>query len=143
MRGVPLRIEIGPRDVAAGEIVMARRDIRGAEGKSKAPIAEAVAHATALLDQIQKNLYQQAKAVLDQNTRSFDDYAKLRAQMEGEGGGGLADIYWCSNPACETKIREETRATCRAIPLNQNGAPGKCIVCGESAKERAFFAKAY
>jgi len=67
----------------------------------------------------------------------------LRAQMEGEGGGGLADIHWCGNPDCETRIREETRATCRAIPLNQDGAPGKCIVCGESAKERAFFAKAY
>jgi len=143
MRGVPLRIEIGPRDVAAGEVVMARRDIAGQPGKSKAPIAEVSARAISLLDEIQKNLYRQAKATVDANTRTFDDYAGLRAQMEGEGGGGLADIYWCGNPACETKIREETRATCRAIPLNQNGAPGKCIVCGESASERAFFAKAY
>ena len=63
--------------------------------------------------------------------------------MEGEGGGGMADIYWCGNPACETQIREETKATCRAIPLNQNGAAGRCIVCGEPAHERAFFAKAY
>jgi prolyl-tRNA synthetase len=143
MRGVPLRIEIGPRDVASGEVVMARRDIGGPSGKSKAPIAEAASRASALLGEIQKNLYQQAKSTVDQNTRSFDDYAELRAQMEGEGGGGLANIYWCGNPACETRIREETRATCRAIPLNQDGAPGKCIVCGESAKERAFFAKAY
>jgi prolyl-tRNA synthetase len=143
MRGVPLRIEIGPRDVASGEVVMARRDIGGPSGKSKAPITEAASRATALLSEIQKNLYQQAKSAVDQNTRSFDDYGKLRAQMEGEGGGGLANIYWCGNPECETKIREETRATCRAIPLNQDGAPGKCIVCGESAKERAFFAKAY
>jgi prolyl-tRNA synthetase len=143
MRGVPLRIEIGPRDVASEEVVMARRDIGGPPGKSKAPIAEAASRASALLGEIQKNLYQQAKSTVDQNTRSFDDYAELRAQMEGEGGGGLANIYWCGNPACETRIREETRATCRAIPLNQDGAPGKCIVCGESAKERAFFAKAY
>ncbi len=143
MRGVPLRIEIGPRDVAAGEVVMARRDIAGPPGKSKAPIAQAAERSTAVLAEIQKNLYQQAKAVADQNTRRFDDYGKLSAQMQGEGGGGLADIHWCGNPECETKIREETRATCRAIPLNQDGAPGKCIVCGESAKERAFFAKAY
>jgi prolyl-tRNA synthetase len=143
MRGVPLRIEIGPRDVASGEVVMARRDIGGPSGKSKAPIAEAASRASALLGEIQKNLYQQAKSTVDQNTRSFDDYAELRAQMEGEGGGGLANIYWCGNPECETRVREETRATCRAIPLNQDGAPGKCIVCGESAKERAFFAKAY
>jgi prolyl-tRNA synthetase len=143
MRGVPLRIEIGPRDVASGEVVMARRDIGGPPGKSKAPIAEAASRATALLGEIQKNLYQEAKSAVDQNTRSFDDYAELRAQMEGEGGGGLANIYWCGNPECETRIREETRATCRAIPLNQDAAPAKCIVCGESAKERAFFAKAY
>ena len=63
--------------------------------------------------------------------------------MEGEGGGGMAHVYWCGNPACETKIREETKATCRAIPLNQDGAAGKCIVCGEPATERAYFAKAY
>jgi prolyl-tRNA synthetase len=143
MRGVPLRIEIGPRDVASGEVVMARRDIGGPSGKSKAPIAEAASRAAALLGEIQKNLYLQAKNTVDQNTRSFDDYGKLRAQMEGEGGGGLANIYWCGNPECETRIREETRATCRAIPLNQDGALGKCIVCGESAKERAFFGKAY
>jgi prolyl-tRNA synthetase len=63
--------------------------------------------------------------------------------MEGEGGGGFADIYWCGNPACETRIREETKATCRAIPIEQNTQPGKCLVCGEPATERVFFAKSY
>jgi len=67
----------------------------------------------------------------------------LLEQMKGEGGGGFADVYWCGNPVCETKIREETRATCRAIPLNQSHPPGKCVVCGEAASERALFAKAY
>jgi prolyl-tRNA synthetase len=143
MRGVPLRIEIGPRDVAAGEVVMARRDMLGQPGKSKAPLAEVATRAAALLQEIQKNLYRQAKAAADANTRQFDDYTNLSAQIGGEGGGGLADILWCGNPACETKIRDETRATCRAIPLNQNGAPGRCIVCGEAATDRAFFAKAY
>jgi prolyl-tRNA synthetase len=55
----------------------------------------------------------------------------------------MADIYWCGKPECETKIREETRATCRAIPLDQNVAPGACIVCRGQATERAIFAKAY
>ena len=77
------------------------------------------------------------------NTRKFDDYAAFRKQMEGEGGGGFADVYWCGNPACETKIREETKATCRAIPLTQDGIAGKCMVCGEPATERAYFAKSY
>ena len=143
MRGVPLRIEIGPRDVAAGEVVLARRDVAGPAGKSKAPLADVVLRSKSMLQEIQSNLYHQAKAAAESNTRQFDDYAKLCAQMTDEGGGGFADIYWCGNPACETKIREETRATCRAIPLNQPKQDGICIVCAEPATERAFFAKAY
>ncbi|MFZ0889061.1 MAG: proline--tRNA ligase [Candidatus Binataceae bacterium] len=143
MRGVPLRLEIGPRDVASGSAVLARRDIGGAEGKTKVAMDALGDRVVAMLDEIRRNLYAQAKSSMQSQTRRFDDYDSLRKQMEGEGGGGLADIFWCGKPECETRIREETRATCRAIPLNQDGAPGKCIVCGESARERAFFAKAY
>ena len=76
-------------------------------------------------------------------TRSFDNYEALRRQMEGEGGGGLAEVHWCGDPACETRIREETKATCRAIPLDQQGRrPRPCIICGKPG-EKAFFAKAY
>jgi len=85
----------------------------------------------------------QARASTEANTRQVESYDKLLDQMKGEGGGGFADVYWCGNPVCETKIREETRATCRAIPLNQSHPPGKCVVCGEAASERALFAKAY
>ncbi|HTR62597.1 MAG TPA: proline--tRNA ligase [Candidatus Binataceae bacterium] len=143
MRGVPLRIEIGPRDVASGEVVMARRDLKGPEAKSRAPIAEIGSRVPAMLEEIRKSLYQQALAAMQKDTREFDDYAAFKKQMEGEGGGGLANIFWCGNPECETRIREETRATCRAIPLGQKGLSGKCMVCGESATERAYFAKAY
>jgi prolyl-tRNA synthetase len=144
MRGVPLRIEIGPRDIAAGEVVLARRDTSGPAGKSKASLANIAASVTTILQEIQTNLYRQAKAAVDSNTRQFDDYTKLHAQMADEGGGGFADIYWCGKPQCETRIREETRATCRAIPLNQHrDRSGRCIVCNESASERALFAKAY
>ncbi|HJU11653.1 MAG TPA: His/Gly/Thr/Pro-type tRNA ligase C-terminal domain-containing protein, partial [Candidatus Binataceae bacterium] len=142
MRGVPLRVEIGPRDVAAGEVVLARRDIAGPPGKSKASMAEVVTCTELLLKEIQLNLYRQAKTAVDSNTRQFEEYADLCSQMTGEGGG-FADVYWCGNPACETRIREETRATCRAIPLNQRKDDGRCIVCGEPAPERAVFAKAY
>jgi len=143
MRGVPLRIEIGPRDVASGEVVFARRDVKGPEAKSKSPIAEVGSRASALLTEIQKNLYQQALAAMQRETREFNNYAEFKKQMEGEGGGGLANVFWCGNPECETRIREETRATCRAIPLGQSGLQGKCIACGEPASERAYFAKAY
>ena len=143
MRGVPVRIEIGPRDVASGEAVLARRDKSGSEAKSKASLIGIAEHVNKLLDEIQANLYVQAKASRDRNTREFSDYAAFSKQMEGEGGGGFAIVYWCGNPQCETKIREETKATCRAIPENQNVVPGKCLVCGEPANERAYFAKAY
>ncbi|MFI5351989.1 MAG: proline--tRNA ligase [Candidatus Binatales bacterium] len=143
MRGVPLRIEIGPRDVASGEVVAARRDLPAGQNKSKLKMESIAEHTPALLNEIQRSLYEQSKHTRETETRQFEDYQKLRAQMEGEGGGGFADIYWCGNPACETKIREETRATCRAIPLDQKTPPGKCIVCAEPASERAFFAKAY
>jgi prolyl-tRNA synthetase len=143
MRGVPLRIEIGPRDVASGEVVAARRDLPAGQNKSKVAIAALPERVPAMLHEIQRGLLQQALKAREAETRRFDDYQSLCAQMEGEGGGGFADVYWCGAPACETKIREETRATCRAIPLNQAGTPGKCIVCAESVAERAFFAKAY
>jgi prolyl-tRNA synthetase len=143
MRGVPIRIEIGPRDVASGEVVLARRDRSGPEAKQKAPIAEVASRVAGLLKEIQRSMYQQAQENRNAQMREFDDYAALLKQMEGEGGGGIAQVYWCGNPACETKIREQTKATCRAIPMNQNVPPGKCIVCAESATERAFFAKAY
>ncbi|HUA36404.1 MAG TPA: proline--tRNA ligase [Candidatus Binataceae bacterium] len=143
MRGVPIRIEIGPRDVASGEAVLARRDKSGPEAKTKASLAGIEGHVQKLLGEIQQSLFAQAKAASDSNTREFSDYESLKKQMEGEGGGGFAVVYWCENPACEEKIRVDTRATCRVIGLNQNVASGKCIVCGESAAERAHFAKAY
>jgi prolyl-tRNA synthetase len=143
MRGVPLRIEIGPRDVAAGKVVMARRDRVGKEGKVSIDLVEVTVHASRLLEEIQRSLFEQARAAMVANTRQITDYAALRSQMEGEGGGGMAEIYWCGQASCETRIREETRATCRAIPLDQKSAPGRCIVCDGPASERAFFAKAY
>lgn len=143
MRGVPVRIEIGPRDVAAGHAVLARRDRGGPEAKEKAPFAELPARVRTLLDGIQKGLYEQALEERTANTREFDDYGAFRKRMEGEGGGGMAEIFWCGSPGCETRIREETKATCRAIPLEQQGAAGRCLVCSAPARERAIFAKAY
>src|SRR5208283_5025890 len=106
--------------------------IGGQAGKSKTALTEVAARVIALLAEIQQKLYQQARVAMEANTHQLDSYADLQARMQGEGGGGFADIYWCGRAECETKIREETRATCRAIPLNQNHPAGKCIVCAES-----------
>src|SRR5438132_8539443 len=115
----------------------------GRESTIRVAISDLGSRIPALLEEIQRNLFNQASDALRANTRTFDDYSALSKQMEGEGGGGMANVYWCGSAECETKIRDETKATCRAIPLGQNVAAGKCIVCGESASERAFFAKAY
>jgi prolyl-tRNA synthetase len=143
MRGVPLRVEIGPRDVAAGEATLARRDETGPASKLKSAFYKLPESVSRLLDEMQRSLYRAAKSAMDAQTTEPADFETLCKQMEGEGGGGLAYVYWCGSAACETKIREQTRATCRAIPLGQNIAPQGCIVCGEVARERACFAKAY
>jgi prolyl-tRNA synthetase len=143
MRGVPVRIEIGPRDVASGEAVMARRDMTGPASKSKASLNSIAASARAMLDEIQKSLFDQALRARDANMREFSDYSSMREHLAGEGGGGFALVFWCGNPACEATIRDDTKATCRAIPLDQKIASGKCIVCEQAATERAYFAKAY
>jgi prolyl-tRNA synthetase len=139
MRGVPLRIELGPKDVAKSGAVLARRDRPGKEGKSAIPqagIAEAVGMALA---EIQKSLYDRALAFREANTAEPKDYAEFKAAVEK----GFALACWCGSADCEAKIKEETKATMRCIPLEQPWGPGRCILCNRPAKEKAIFARAY
>jgi prolyl-tRNA synthetase len=139
MRGVPLRIEIGPKDVAKSSVVLARRDKPGREGKSFVPQAgleDAVAQA---LDLIQKALYERALNFRTANTADPKDYREFQGAVEK----GFAFSYWCGNAECEKSIKDETKATLRCIPLNRPEESGTCIYCGQPAKERAYFAKAY
>ena len=140
MRGVPLRIEIGPKDVAKGSVVLARRDKPGREGKSFVPqegLPEAV---RTLLDEIQKALLERARAFRDAHTQEPRNYEEFKSAVET----GLALAFWCGSSECEARIKEETKATMRCIPLDQAGAgKGVCILCGEPAGERGIFGKAY
>ncbi|MFZ0633992.1 MAG: proline--tRNA ligase [Candidatus Acidiferrales bacterium] len=139
MRGVPLRIELGPKDVAKGSVVLARRDRPGKEGKSFVPQAglpEAVKQALA---EIQQALYDRALATRNANTVEPKNYDEFKAAVER----GFALSYWCGDADCEAKIKEETKATMRCIPLEQSIGPGTCVSCGRAAKEKAIFAKAY
>jgi prolyl-tRNA synthetase len=113
MRGVPLRIEIGPKDIAKETVVLARRDMPGREGKSFVPQAGLPDAARQALLSIQDALYDRALT------------------------------FWCGSEECEKSIKEDTKATLRCIPLEQPGDTGPCIYCGRTAKERAYFAKAY
>ena len=139
MRGVPLRIEIGPKDVAKNSVALARRDRPGREGKSFVPREGLSAAVRELLAAIQKALYDRALEFRRANTRDPKNYEEFRAAVED----GFAFSFWCGSAECEARVKEETKATIRNIPLEQPGGSGACIVCGNPSKERAIFGRAY
>ena len=139
MRGVPLRMELGPKDVAKGSVVLARRDRPGKEGKSFVPQEGLPAAVSKLLEEIQQALFDKALAFRKANTAEPSNYADFKAAVEK----GFALSWWCGSPDCEANIKEETKATMRCIPLEQAGGSGSCIYCGNAARSKANFAKAY
>ncbi|HEY6464905.1 MAG TPA: proline--tRNA ligase [Candidatus Acidoferrales bacterium] len=139
MRGVPLRIEIGPKDVAKGSVVLARRDRPGKEGKSFVPQAGISPSVVAVLEEIQKALHDRALEFRKANTIETSDYGEFQKAVEK----GFVLSWWCGGTDCEAKIKEETKATMRCIPLDQEGGSGKCVYCGQPAQDKAIFAKAY
>jgi len=139
MRGVPLRVEIGPRDVQQDHVVLVRRDLPRKKAKSVVPVAGVVSAVSDLLAEIQKSLYQQALDFRLKNTFHPATFEELAEEV----GKGFAIAYWCGSAACEARIKEETKATVRCIPLGQGPEPGRCVCCGEPALEQAVFARAY
>jgi prolyl-tRNA synthetase len=148
MRGVPVRMEIGPKDIAKGQVVLARRDKPGKEGKTFVPQAGIVAAVNDLLASIQQSLRDRALAFRRANTRVPRDYAEFKAAVES----GFAFAHWCGSAECEARIKDETKATMRCIPLDPAAvlgdgaalpASGACIYCAKPATERAVFARAY
>jgi prolyl-tRNA synthetase len=139
LRGVPVRLEVGPKDVAQRSAVLARRDRPGREGRQvvrQEGLRQAV---TDLLDQIQDSMYARALEFRQAHTHVPKDFVEFKEIVEE----GWADAWWCGDAACEAEIKEETKATIRCIPLDQQGGKGKCIHCGRPASERALFARAY
>lgn len=139
MRGVPLRLELGPKDVAKGSVVLARRDRPGKEGKSFVPQQGIAAAVSQLLEEIQKSLHDRALEVRKAHTMEPAEYGEFKKAVET----GFAFAWWCGSADCEAKIKEETKATMRCIPLEQPGGSGQCILCGKPAREKAIFARAY
>lgn len=137
-KGVPLRLEIGPKDVAKNQVVAVRRDNGAKEIVADDQITVKV---TELLDMIQENLFRTALQRRLDNTKEIDDYDEFKKQM------AAADIFvsahWCGNADCEAKIKEETKATIRCIPFDQKKESGKCLLCGKKSAGRVVFAKAY
>jgi prolyl-tRNA synthetase len=138
IQGIPLRIEVGPRDLAENICVFARRD----GVKTRVKIDQAVAEVPAVLDQFQKALFDKAKAFLDSNTFEENDYATFQKRIEDEPG--FYRMHWCGDAACEAQIKEETKATIRCIPFDRKKESGKCVKCGKPSPEgRVIFARNY
>jgi prolyl-tRNA synthetase len=139
LRGVPLRIEIGPKDVADGTLVMARRDLPGKLGKGVFSRDQLVATVAETLPAIQTTMFDKALAFRMAHTFDPQDYAEFRQAVQE----GWAFSWWCGDARCEAKIKEETKATTRCIPFEQPGGKGKCIYCGGEASDKVYFARAY
>ena len=139
MRGVPLRLEIGPKDLEKSQVVLARRDTRE---KSFVPMDGLGAHAEELLTTIQRALYDRAVKFREEHTSTADTYAEFKAIMEGRPGFVISP--WCGSAACEASIKTETQATIRNVPFTSPPATGQpCIKCGAPATMHAWFAKSY
>lgn len=137
-KGVPVRIEIGPRDLANKSVVVARRDT---SHKESINMAKLPSHVSELLDKIQKNLFAQAKRFQENSQYKIDNWDKFEETMNTKGGFILA--HWCGSSKCEEEIKSKTKATIRCIPIDQKSVAGKCVYCGKESSNKVFFAKAY
>jgi prolyl-tRNA synthetase len=138
LKGVPIRIEIGPRDIKQKQVMMARRDTG-----QKTPIKEqeVLAVVEKLLEDIQVNMFAKAKTLLQDKTttvKNYEDFKRIIAEK-----GGFVRAAWCGNSDCETKMKEETGATIRVIPFDEEKPKTNCVYCGAKAKDIAYFARSY
>lgn len=137
LKGVPVRLVIGARDLERGEIEVMRRDTLEKSTRSIEGIEEYVKD---LLEEIQKNIYTKALKFRDKQTITVDTYDEFKEKIE-EGGFILA--HWDGTTETELKIKDETKATIRCIPFDGDTTPGKCMVTGRPSARRVLFARAY
>src|ERR687891_717286 len=138
MKGVPLRVNIGPRDIEKGQIEFVRRDTKE---KRPAEQEKLVSITTLFLAQVQESLLAKATEFLSENTFTPADFESFKSIIKVKGGFLLAG--WCGQEQCESKIKEETGADIRVIPFNQNDKPATCIYCSRESKKAAIYARAY
>jgi prolyl-tRNA synthetase len=138
LKGVPVRIEIGPKEVDKQEIFVARRDLRLKVSYKKENMVEDLKN---LLDDIQKTLFQKALKFREENFHDVSDFNAFKEIMDTKRG--FVKASWCGDGECELKIKELTGATIRNLPLDWKEEEGKCILCGKETKIKALFAKAY
>ena len=137
-KGVPVRIAIGPRDLENNQAEVARRDTQEKQSVSLDNIGEFIKN---LLDEIQSNLFEKALEFRKENIQKVDTYEEFKAKLESDGGFFLA--HWDGTAETEELIQQETKATIRCLPLENDGEEGLCMVTGKPSKQRVIFAKAY
>ncbi len=138
LKGVPLRLEVGPRDIENKQAILARRDNFQ---KITVKENELTDRTLATLAEIQNSLFERAKNILQTYTNAVTSYSQFKEILEERGG--FLRACWCGRTHCESSIKEETGATIRIIPFNGGGIFSACVYCGEQAKTVAYFAKAY
>jgi len=137
-RGVPLRIEVGPRDLEKNQVMLVRRDNGTKTPASQDGLAQTV---RAMLDTIQSELFAKAKVFREEHSYPVDDYSKFNEILDGKAG--FLWSHWCGTDPCEDRVKNETKATIRCIPTHREKESGKCVVCGNSSEGRVIFARAY
>jgi prolyl-tRNA synthetase len=137
MKGVPLRMEVGPRDVEKDQVVVVRRDTSEKIFLNKNDLISRIPN---LLDEIQSGLFEQAKAFRDENTLNVSNYNEFKSIIQK---GGFVRCGWDGNPETEAAVKEETKATIRCIPFDENIDDLHCIYSGEPARHEVIYAKAY
>src|SRR3954454_568444 len=138
LRGVPLRLEIGPKDIEKSAVMVARRDTRAKESMPMDGLADALA---AKLEEIQAGLFQRALKFREEHTTRVSSYDEFKSVMEGRPGFVIAG--WCGSADCEAQIKADTQATLRNIPFTGAAVTGTCVKCGKPSPAEAWFAKAY
>ncbi len=138
MRGIPVRIELGPKDIEKGQAVVVRRD----NGEKQIlPIGELASALPALLETIQNDMFERARAHRDAHTYDAADYEEFKKTVEEKPG--FVRAMWCGDRACEEKIKEDTTVTSRCMPFEQENIADTCVCCGKPAKKLVFWGKAY
>jgi len=138
LQGIPIRLEIGPKDVAKNALVLVRRDTMQKQFVDRQGILETVREQ---LKTMQSEMLEKARAFREAHTFTVDEYSALKDIIEGDGG--FVQAHWCGSAECESKVKDDTKATIRNIPFDSPLEEGHCIVCGKRSERRVIFARSY
>jgi prolyl-tRNA synthetase len=138
MRGIPVRVEIGPKDIEANQCVVVRRDTRE---KIQVSLDELEVKVAEILDAMQHEMLERARAHREAHTYKATSYEEFKEILDTKSG--FVKAMWCGDEACENKIKEDTTATSRCMPFEQEELSNKCICCGKEAKKLVYWGKAY